>query len=161
MRTNLSSFSVLIFLLSFTEQTTAQQGDCPPWFILDNISITGCSCHHTYSDAIFYRGPDYLNLHFGYCMTYNDTTGATAYGACPYIAHYSNTTVRYSFYIQLPSNVSLLNEYMCGPLNREGPLCGKCNDGYGTALYSYTLECSKCSGHGYGWSYTISWNFFQ
>ena len=40
---------------------------------------------------------------------------------------------------------------MCGPLNREGPLCGKCKDGYGIALYSYTLECSKCWGHGYGW----------
>ena len=151
MRTNLSSFGALIFLLSFTEQTTAQQDDCPPWFIPDNTSITGCSCHHTYSDAKFYHGPDYLNLHFGYCMTYNDTTGATAYGACPYIAHYSNTTAHYSFYIQLPSNVSRLNEYMCGPLNREGPLCGKCKNGYGTALYSYTLECSKCSGHGYGW----------
>ena len=84
-------------------------------------------------------------------MTYSDTTGATAYGACPYIAHYSNTTAHYSFYIQLPSNVSRLNEYMCGPLNREGPLCGKCKNGYGTALYSYTLECSECSGHGYGW----------
>ena len=40
---------------------------------------------------------------------------------------------------------------MCGPLNREGTLCGKCEDGYGIALYSYTLECSKCWGHGYGW----------
>ena len=40
---------------------------------------------------------------------------------------------------------------MCGPLNREGPLCGRCKDGYGIALYSYTLQCSKCWGHGYGW----------
>ena len=40
---------------------------------------------------------------------------------------------------------------MCGPLNREGALCEKCKDGYGIALYSYTLECSKCWGHGYGW----------
>ena len=40
---------------------------------------------------------------------------------------------------------------LCGPLNREGPLCGRCKDGYGIALYSYTLQCSKCWGHGYGW----------
>ena len=38
---------------------------------------------------------------------------------------------------------------MCGPLNREGALCGRCKDGYGIALYSYTLQCSKCWGHGY------------
>ena len=40
---------------------------------------------------------------------------------------------------------------MCGPLNRDGELCGRCKDGYGIALYSYTLKCSKCWGHGYGW----------
>ena len=148
MRANLSSFGALIFLLSFTEQTIAQQDVCPPWFIPDNTSITGCSCH--YEVAKVNCGPDFPNLHFGFCMTYNNTTGVTAYGACPYIGHYSNI-VDYFFYIQLPSNVSLLNEYMCGLLNREGPLCGKCKGGYGAALYSYTLECSKCWGHGYGW----------
>ena len=83
-------------------------------------------------------------------MTYNNTTGATEYGPCPYIGHYSNIVDDF-FYIQLPSNVSLLNEYMCGQLNREGTLCGKCKDGYGIAQYSYTLECSRCWGHGYGW----------
>ena len=48
-------------------------------------------------------------------------------------------------------NVSFLNEFICGLLNREGTLCGKCKSGYGIALYSYTLECSKCWGRGYGW----------
>ena len=48
---------------------------------------------------------------------------------------------------------------MCGPLNREGTLCGKCKDGYGTAFYSYTLECSQCWGHGYmDGCCTISWS---
>ena len=79
-------------------------------------------------------GPDFLLLHVGYCMTYNNTTGATEHGACPYIGHYNTTHVDDIFYIQLPSNVSLLNENMCGPLNREGPLCGRCKDGYGIAL---------------------------
>ena len=38
-----------------------------------------------------------------------------------------------------------------GPLNREGTLCGRCKPGYGTAFYSYTLECKRCWDHGYGW----------
>ena len=84
-------------------------------------------------------------------MTYNDTAETTEYGPCPYLAHYNTTNVDHLFYTSLPDNVSLLNEFMCGPLNREGPLCGKCKDGYGIGLYSYTLECSKCWGHGYGW----------
>ena len=146
MRTNLS-FGVFIFMFSFTEQTTAQRDVCPPWFIPDNTSSTGCSCQH---DANVYCGPDFPFLQFGFFMTYDKKTGATEYGACPYIARYNTTHIAGEFYIQLPSNVSLLNESMCGPLNREGPLCGKCKDGFGIALYSYTLECSKCWGHGYG-----------
>ena len=90
-------------------------------------------------------------MHFGICMTYNSAVEMTEFGRCPYIAHYNTTYDGRDLYIQLPDNVSLLNEFMCGPLNREGTLCGKCKDGYGIALYSYTLECSKCWGHGYGW----------
>ena len=141
---------LLNLLLSFTVQTTAQQDVCPPWFIPDNSSSTGCSCIselHRYIKC----GSDFPLLRLGNCMTYDSENGATEVGPCPYVAHYNITIVDYEFYIQLPDNVSLLNEFMCGPLNREGTLCGKCKDGYGIALYSYTLECSKCWGHGYGW----------
>ena len=142
-------FFLLILLISFTEQTTAQQDDCPPWFIPDNTSSSGCSCHQ--DGAKVYCGTDFVLLHFGFCMTYNNITGATEFGACPYIAHYNTTPFNGILFIQMPSNVSSLNKFMCGPLNREGELCGKCKDGYGIALYSYTLECSKCWGRGYGW----------
>ena len=141
---------LLIFLFSFTEQATAQRDICPPWFLPDNKSSSGCSCQDSYPAVKC--GSDIPLLHLGFCMTYNSSTGATKYGSCPYIGHYNTVSVDDVFYIQMPSNVSLLNEFMCGPLNREGRLCGKCKDGYGIALYSYTLECSKCWEHGYGWA---------
>ena len=137
---------LLIFLSGLMRQTAAV---CPPWFIPDNSSRTGCSCHK-YGAGVK-CGKNSSLLQFGYCMTYDNTTERTEYGPCPYIRHFNNTAVAHKFYIQLPENVSLLNEFMCGPLNREGTLCGKCKDGYGIALYSYRLECSKCWGHGYGW----------
>ena len=90
MKANLSPFGVLIFLFSFTEQTTAQQDVCPPWFIPDNTSSTGCSCHH--DDVKVICGPDFPFLHFGFCMTYSNKTGATEYGPRPYIGHYNTTT---------------------------------------------------------------------
>ena len=93
-------------------------------------------------------------------MTYNKT-GATKFGACPYIAHYNTTHVDGFFKIQLPSYVSLLNEFMCGPLNRKGELCGKCKDDYGIALYSYTLNAVSAGDMVIDWSCTISWNFSQ
>ena len=59
-------------------------------------------------------------------MTYNSTNEITEYGPCPYIGHYNTTIILHGFfYVQLPNNVSFLKEFMCGPLNREGPLCGK------------------------------------
>ena len=137
------------FLFSFPEQTIAKQDVCPSWFIPDSTSITGWY-DYQYGSIVMCR-PDFLLLRFRYCMTYNNSTGATECGTCPYIGHYNTTYVSGILYIQLPSNVSLLNEFMCGPLNREGPLCGRCKDGYGIALYSYTLQCSKCWGHSYGW----------
>ena len=108
--------------------------------IPDNTSLTGCSCHQDDKyDTKVYCGPD---ICFGFCMTYNNKMGITEYGPCPYIACYNTITYLDGvFYIRMPSNVSLLNEFMCGSLNRKGELCGKCKDGYGIALYSYTLEC--------------------
>ena len=144
-------FFLLILQFSFMklEQITAQQDVCPPWFVPDNRSNTGCSCRKSYDEVVC--GSHSALLKLGFCMTYNCTTKTAEYGPCPYITHYKTISKDYIFYIQLPQNVSLLNEFMCGPLNREGELCGKCKDGYGSALYSYTLECSKCWGHGYGW----------
>ena len=88
-------------------------------------------------------GIDFPLLHLGYCMTYNSTTGITEYGPCPYIAHYNITPFfDQVFYIHLPSNVSLLNEFMCGPLNQEGELCGKMAM---ALLYTHTLwNAVKC-----------------
>ena len=100
----------VILLFIFTEQTTAQRDVCPSCFILDNRSSTGCSCHS--SQQAVKCGSDFPLLHFGYCTTYNSTTETTEVGPCPYIAHYNTTSVDYLNYIQLPNNVSLLNEFM-------------------------------------------------
>ena len=150
---------VFLLVLFSIKQTTAQQDVCPPWFVPDNKSSTGCSCYHAYgavecslTEVKCSSSSDFPLLHLGFCMTYNSTNKATEYGHCPYIVRYKDITfVDYVLYVRLPSNVSLLNEFMCGPLNREGPLCEKCKDGYGIALYSYTLECSMCWEHEYGW----------
>ena len=136
-----------IFLFIFLEQTTAGQDVCPPW--LNNRSSPGSSSSLS---TTIRCDPDILLLRLGNCMTYNSTAEATAVGFCQYIQHLNTTYVDQVLYITLPYNVSLLNESMCGPLNREGTLCGKCKDGYGVAMYSYNLECSKCWGHSYGWA---------
>ena len=113
------STSLFILLFIFTEQTTARKDVCPPWFVQDNKSATGCSCHH--ANGAIVCDSDFPLLHFAFCMTYNSANETTEYGPCPYIGQYNSNTASFSGvrYLQLPSNASLLNEFVCGPLNRE------------------------------------------
>ena len=41
------------------------------------------------------------------------------YGACPNITHYSTISVDHIVYIQLPANMSLPNEFICGLLDKH------------------------------------------
>ena len=43
----------------------------------------------------------------------------------------------------------MLNDAMCGQLNRDGLLCSKCKAGYGPALYSRIWKCEKCNNRQY------------
>ena len=88
-------------------------------------------------------------------MTYNSETEDTQTGPCPYILQHSNCSSGI-YYFRLPKHTSNLTSFMCGPHHRKGLLCGECEDGFGPALYSCTLECKRCWGHGLGWLLYIS-----
>lgn len=50
-------------------------------------------------------------------------------------------------HILLPNDISELNQYICGPLNRKAHLCSECKNGYGPAmvLTMCTNVCYACS----------------
>ena len=73
----------------------------------------------------------------GNCATYDEDTGVLSVFPCP------NAAV--SGYPKLPSNLSQLNDYVCGPLNRKGHLCSECADGYGLSMSSSRYKCVKCT----------------
>ena len=57
--------SLLLLLLNFTEQATAQDV-CPPWFIPDDTSSTGCSCFSSAPEVKC--GKRFSLMHFGIIM---------------------------------------------------------------------------------------------
>ena len=59
-----------------------------------------------------------------------------------------NVTI--SEYIQLPSNITELSDYMCGPLNRKGIVCSECADGFGPSVTSLEHMCTRCTDAWYG-----------
>jgi len=125
---------------------------CPPWFVQRNNS--GADGHHSCTcinsrdfsvkcDQLAQRS--YLLL--GYCMTLNGLNGIIQLGRCSYFNHQKPTD---HLYLALPTNISRLNDFMCGPLNRKGVLCRDCLDGFGPAVFTTGYACENCTGHNTG-----------
>lgn len=78
-------------------------------------------------------------------MTFHEDKGFSVGPCCYFTLSKYNLSTK-SGYISLPKSVSELNDHMCGPLNRQGEMCGQCMDGYGPSVTSMRYECKKCSG---------------
>ena len=87
-------------------------------------------------------------LPFGFCATQDDNQDIFV-AKCPYF-ELSGYNVTEPGYIRLPDNISELNDYMCGPLNRKGFLCKDCIDGFGPSVTSLGYKCSNCTDAWYG-----------
>ena len=95
------------------------------------------------------QGSSQTLLALAVCMTYNKEPGTTLVGSCPYNSH--RTSEIHQVYVELPKNVSELNAFMCGGLNRTGQLCSHCKEGLGIPVFSYTLHYVQCMDSRYGW----------
>ena len=135
-----------------SEESTAhevQSTECPPWFFY-NTTSANCECHSSpKTDHFVTCTKREALLRIGYCMTYEEGKGFYA-GRCNYYKLGSYNMSGNGNYITLPSNVSELNDYMCGPLHRRGVLCSECAKGYGHSVTSVGYTCSKCTGVWYG-----------
>ena len=92
-----------------------------------------------------------MSAKFPCCMT-NDEEGSFIGFCITFSTHLlvNVTVVDEKYYIQLPDNISELNDYMCGPMNRKGRVCSRCIDGFAPSVTSIGYECSNCTGTWYG-----------
>ena len=87
-------------------------------------------------------------LKLGHCATFEEGKGIFV-SRCLYF-QLEGHNVTEPGYIRLPDNISELNDYMCGPMNRKGLLCKDCIDGFGPSVTSLGYKCSNCTGAWYG-----------
>ena len=122
---------------------------CPTWFFPDPSSNSTCICGDDIHDTVrCNNSTKEAAILDCYCMTYNNFTGPVV-GACFYnCVHFA---LNDSLYDLVPSDAMKVNNNMCGHLNREGQLCGKCKEGYSTPVYSYDLKCVQCSTSPFNW----------
>ena len=123
------------------------ENSCPPGFVPNNGS---CVCGD-WPDGMIVCDEEsqQASIRIGYCMTYDQDRGVTV-GSCPqgYVRN-----KYYKFYYSLPTNVTDLNHYMCGPFNSEGLLCGKCKHHFAVPPLTYfsSFKCTNCTNSSYGW----------
>ena len=86
-------------------------------------------------------------------MTYNCEYNSTYMyaGKCPFGG--SPIANDKQGYIQLPGEISEVDDFMCGKLNRTGLLCSLCRDGLGVATLSHSCVsyCTECWNSLRGW----------
>ena len=118
------------------------------WFVPENGS---CVCGNTFDGII--SCDEYtkeVEVEDCYCITldYTSTRNTTrpVMGQCSF--NCVNVTKSYSDYIYHHVPRELVsgddNNSVCGYLHRDRTLCGRCEDGYYMAAYSYTFECIHC-----------------
>ena len=129
--------------------------DCPPGFVYEEqkqkcvcsaatqtqqyLGITRCDIEN-FNSLLSKR-------YWAGCDSTTDTllTAACPAGYCRYDDDTSNP-----FYI-LPQTCQELDDYLCGPRNRNGRLCGECADNYTVFFHSEQYNCKECK-YGYlGW----------
>ena len=110
-----------------------------------------CQCGSSIHDAVSCN-KNQVSILSCKCMTDDEKDGVLV-GSCPYGCGLSNDSSSWKqhVYHPLPMNVSRLNDAMCGQLNRDGRLCSKCKEGFSPLVYSYDLNCIKCTNSKYNW----------
>ena len=111
----------------------AEHNECHPWSFY-NDTLLHCQCYE--SVTAFKLRPIKISkcserktsIHIGFCMTAEEL--GTSVGYCAAYSPKVNVTVVNGMYIQLPNNISELNDFMCGPVNRKGRVCSECIDGF-------------------------------
>ena len=122
--------------------------ECPTWFI-PSSNNTGCECGADLSGIKCKQTSKEVWLYVLACMTYDNATKNTLVGRCPF-SDLQKPSLE-NDYVLLPNDISKLNEFMCGKMNRVGRMCHKCKPGFGPAVLSYEAKCLKCFNTSYGW----------
>ena len=125
---------------------------CPSWFIPINNSSDRCKCgepiHRLGKAVLCDPNTNQTLVGISHCMGYNEEDDEVFVGSCPFINKKGEVQ---GMYVKFPQNVSELNSFLCSGLNRTGVMCSQCQEGLGTTIFSYSMQCLPCMSSGLGW----------
>ena len=125
---------------------------CPSWFIPINNNSDRCKCgepiHRPGRVVLCDPTTNQTLVRTTYCMDYNKDKNEVFIGEC----YFNKKGEVQEIYVKFPQNVSELNPFLCSGLNRTGVMCSQCQEGLGTAIFSYSMQCLPCMSSGLGWT---------
>lgn len=117
---------------------------CPTWQFY-NITSKRCECGDDIHEAVWCNETtNDVYLLDCYCMTLDQTDGQLKMGKCFFGCEHSMSK-KDVIYNRLPQNKQKLNDWLCRGFNKNGTFCGACQTGYSQVVYSYDLNCQKCT----------------
>ena len=123
--------------------------ECPTWQQW-NKTTRSCTCGVTLHGIInCSRIDSSVRLLACYCMTESELLNKTVVGNCLY-------TCTWKYWTVLPNVTSALDNKTCSPFKRTGQLCGDCIDNHAPPIYSYSIECVKCTKYSTNWLWYIA-----
>ena len=138
---------------SFHEYTT----ECFHFYLKDCSNKNDLDCLDDLNKIIRYNNSGCMNAVLSCnCATYNMDLKSLEIGKCIYNCQLDDTGA----YLKVSPEVFEWNDKFCGPFNRSGTLCGKCQEGLYSKAYSYDLSCIKCANILLNWWKYIFFAFF-
>ena len=124
-------------------QNLSNHTECPMWFNYSSAT-NDCQCFQ-FQPLKCDNNYKHASVDQDHILTYNLNKELISLIKIQhrYLGGYNLTETGY---VLIPDEISELNSYMCGPLNRKGYLCGECKSGYGPGpfLTSCTNVCHFC-----------------
>ena len=148
------SWKLLLLVLSMV-QADKNDDQCQPWSFY-NDTLQECQCYEipaltshyvtTHRDFIIQCSERKVEMNVAFCMTHE--RDGTFIGDCHTYLNKPNAILVDGMYVSLPDNISELNDFMCGKINRKGRICRECIDGFAPSMTSLGYECSNCTING-------------
>ena len=103
-----------------------------------------CECADPLDGIIYCDSSKDVFIKSKFCMSVY--RGEEVVGRCPYTyAKFNDPNAdSIDLFYKAPNQTQDLERALCGTLNRQGLLCGKCKEGYGYVVYPLFDQCVEC-----------------
>ena len=140
------SMQCIVWLSALLLSVAWADGNCTTW--LHPLGDGQCSCGPTLGNVVVCNNETQkVGVLDSYCLTSTeDGSNTSIVGRClAALYHGERLLSPVGTYVEVLPNITDQDQQTCGYLNRQGQLCGKCQNHHYVSAYSYDIKCHNCT----------------